>query len=58
MLGGIQMATFEKNRAKKISAEMLPQRLHHTARVVKDQEVTHKFYEDVIGMPMRMRDDC
>jgi glyoxylase I family protein len=50
--GGIEMATLDQNRVKKNAAKMLPQRLHHTARVVKDQEVTRKFYEDVIGMPM------
>ena len=30
----------------------LPQRLHHNARVVKDHERTHHFYEDIIGMPL------
>ncbi len=27
-------------------------RLHHNAYVVRDQRVTRKFYEDVIGLPM------
>lgn len=30
----------------------LPARLHHNAFVVKDQEVTRRFYEDVIGLPL------
>jgi catechol 2,3-dioxygenase-like lactoylglutathione lyase family enzyme len=34
------------------TGEILPQRLHHTARVVKDQEVTRKFYEDLVGLPL------
>lgn len=29
-----------------------PSRLHHTAYVTKDLEVTRKFYEDVIGLPL------
>jgi glyoxylase I family protein len=28
-----------------------PGRLHHHAFVVKDQETTRRFYEDVIGLP-------
>jgi len=46
------MSTLEKTNVRKVAAKMLPQRLHHTARVVKDQEITRKFYEDVIGMPL------
>jgi len=30
----------------------LPQRLHHYAFVVKDQEANRKFWEDVIGIPL------
>jgi glyoxylase I family protein len=30
----------------------LPSRLHHTAYVARDLEVTRKFYEDVIGLPL------
>ena len=30
----------------------LPSRLHHTAYVSRDLEVTRKFYEDVIGLPL------
>jgi glyoxylase I family protein len=40
------------DRAVSIEAAALPKRLHHTARVVRDQEATRKFYEDVIGMPL------
>lgn len=32
--------------------EILAQRLHHTAMVVKDHEATRKFYEDVLGFPL------
>jgi glyoxylase I family protein len=31
----------------------LPTRMHHHAYVVADQERTRKFYEDVIGLPLR-----
>jgi len=31
----------------------LPTRMHHHAFVVADQERTRKFYEDVIGLPLR-----
>ena len=36
------------------SANNLPSalRLHHNAYVVRDQRVTRRFYEDVIGLPM------
>jgi glyoxylase I family protein len=30
----------------------LPNRLHHTAYVTRDQEATRKFYEDLIGLPL------
>jgi glyoxylase I family protein len=30
----------------------LPQRLHHHAFVVKDQEVNRHFFEDMLGMPL------
>jgi catechol 2,3-dioxygenase-like lactoylglutathione lyase family enzyme len=29
-----------------------PARLHHHAFVVRDQEVTRRFYEDVVGLPL------
>jgi len=28
------------------------QRVHHVAYVVKDQEVTRQFYEDILGLPL------
>jgi len=30
----------------------LPQRLHHHAFVVKDQEINRHFFEDILGMPL------
>jgi catechol 2,3-dioxygenase-like lactoylglutathione lyase family enzyme len=30
----------------------LPQRLHHHAYVVRDQEINRKFFEDVLGLPL------
>jgi catechol 2,3-dioxygenase-like lactoylglutathione lyase family enzyme len=30
----------------------LPIRLHHTAYVTRDQEMTRRFYEEVIGLPL------
>ena len=30
----------------------IPLRLHHNAYVVRDQRVTRRFYEDVLGIPM------
>lgn len=32
--------------------EARPNRLHHTAYVVKDLEKTRQFYEDVLGLPL------
>jgi catechol 2,3-dioxygenase-like lactoylglutathione lyase family enzyme len=46
------MSELVMTRAKEAATELRPQRLHHTARVVKDQEITRRFYEDVIGMPL------
>ena len=34
------------------TSKKLPQRLHHTAYVTKDQEATRKFYEELIGLPL------
>lgn len=42
-------AILEKQPAKK---KILVDRLHHTARVVKDHEVTRQFYEDLLGLPL------
>ena len=30
----------------------LPNRLHHTAYVTRDQEATRHFYEDIVGLPL------
>ena len=30
----------------------MPQRIHHVAYVVRDQEATREFYEDVLGFPL------
>jgi glyoxylase I family protein len=30
----------------------LPMRLHHHAYVTSDQEITRKFYEDILGLPL------
>ena len=47
------MNTITKEQPATNSKEsVLPQRLHHTARVVKDHETTRRFYEDIIGMPL------
>lgn len=34
-------------------AVSLPRRLHHNAFVVKDQEATRHFYEDILGLPLK-----
>ena len=34
------------------AAQKLPMRLHHTAYVAKNLEVTRAFYEDMMGMPL------
>jgi len=46
------MTNLVKTRATAAASQILPKRLHHTARVVRDQEATRKFYEDVLGMPL------
>lgn len=33
-------------------ASRLPEGLHHTAYVTRDQEATRKFYEELIGLPL------
>jgi catechol 2,3-dioxygenase-like lactoylglutathione lyase family enzyme len=35
-----------------VEPTILPNRLHHHAYVVADQEATRHFYEDVLGMPL------
>ncbi len=44
--------TVTKPETTTSSTRVLPQRLHHTARVVKNQEVTRQYYEDLLGMPL------
>ena len=39
-------------RAQPKLLAQLPQRLHHYAFVVRDQEVNRRFFEDVIGLPL------
>src|SRR5258706_918917 len=47
------MSELVTTREQQTSAkDILAQRLHHTARVVKDHETTRKFYEDLLGMPL------
>src|SRR5258706_14613969 len=47
------MSQLVTTREQQTSAtDILPQRLHHTARVVKDHAATRQFYEDVLGMPL------
>ncbi|MSQ72182.1 MAG: VOC family protein [Betaproteobacteria bacterium] len=39
-------------RAKPNLLPTLPERLHHLAYVVRDQEVNRKFFEDLLGIPL------
>jgi len=41
-----------QTKASRPTLVQLPQRLHHYAFVVKDQEVNRRFFEDVIGLPL------
>jgi glyoxylase I family protein len=41
------------NQTSQIANPELPLRLHHNAFVVKDQERTRAFYEDILGMPLQ-----
>jgi catechol 2,3-dioxygenase-like lactoylglutathione lyase family enzyme len=41
-----------ETRADQAAGQHLPQRLHHNAFVVRDQEVNRRFFEDVLGMPL------
>jgi catechol 2,3-dioxygenase-like lactoylglutathione lyase family enzyme len=38
--------------ADDVAEPVRPSRMHHVAYVVKDQEVTRRFYEDVVGLPL------
>lgn len=46
------MATADSS-ARPVQAERLPLRMHHHAFVVADQERTRRFYEDILGLPLR-----
>jgi glyoxylase I family protein len=46
------MATAEAVREKPALLTELPQRLHHHAYVVRDQEVNRRFFEDLLGIPL------
>ena len=35
-----------------LPSHVRPDRLHHHAFVVTDQETTRRFYEDVVGLPL------
>src|SRR5438552_18708639 len=53
--GGFPMNVHTQPKAKvdaNAPLHMLPERLHHYAFVVKDQEANRKFWEDVIGIPL------
>jgi glyoxylase I family protein len=39
-------------RAEPKTLTQLPERLHHNAFVVRDQEANRRFFEDVLGMPL------
>ncbi|HEY3917639.1 MAG TPA: VOC family protein [Stellaceae bacterium] len=41
-----------KSDARPRTLAELPQRLHHHAFVVKDQEINRHFFEDMLGMPL------
>ena len=46
------MATMDAVREKRGLLSELPQRLHHHAFVVRDQEVNRQFFEDLLGIPL------
>src|SRR5215208_4012846 len=49
------MDTIERAQAGQRTAPLLaalPERLHHNAYVVKDQEANRRFLEDVLGIPL------
>jgi glyoxylase I family protein len=47
-----EMATTEAVREKPSLLSELPQRLHHHAYVVRDQEANRRFFEDLLGIPL------
>jgi catechol 2,3-dioxygenase-like lactoylglutathione lyase family enzyme len=46
------MAISEPRRDKPALLAELPQRLHHHAYVVRDQEINRRFFEEVLGIPL------
>ena len=46
------MSTAEAVQEKTTLLAELPQRLHHHAYVVRDQEVNRRFFEDLLGIPL------
>lgn len=46
------MSVTEAVRDKPALLAELPQRLHHHAYVVRDQEVNRQFFEDLLGIPL------
>lgn len=46
------MDTIERSEAQSRLLSRLPQRLHHHAYVVKDQEANRRFLEDLLGIPL------
>jgi catechol 2,3-dioxygenase-like lactoylglutathione lyase family enzyme len=45
--------TAESTRTSSPPPAGLPRRLHHNAFVVQDQEATRRFYEDILGLPLK-----
>jgi len=45
------MDTAKQSAPRKL-LQRLPQRLHHYAIVIKDQEVNRRFFEDILGIPL------
>lgn len=45
-------STAPQSTATATQPALLPQRLHHYAFVVRDQEVNRQFFEDVLGLPL------
>ena len=46
------MAVTQSHQDKPALLTELPQRLHHHAYVVRDQEVNRRFFEEVLGIPL------
>lgn len=50
-MDSIEQAAAPRRPAARLLAA-LPERLHHNAYVVKDQEANRRFFEDVLGIPL------